>query len=239
MRVGRPVRRQASSSSQVPSTFERNVPSGSAQRVLDDGLRREVEDRVDLVLGQHALEQAAVADVAEHGDAARAVAARLEQGVGHEVADERDDARALAPAARGRATSRGGPCRPSRAPVGPARSRSCRPPRAARAPLVEGLRDVVERRGVETGVAPDPEAAGRHEVGDLEAADDAVLDAAIGGLPEQVAARTRAASRSRARRGSGSGRAARSRRPAAPSARSRTSSARSARVASGSTNRSS
>ena len=70
IRFGRPLRRQASSNSQVPSMFERNVPSRVAQRVLDDRLRGEVEDGVDLVLGEHPLDQPPVTHVAEHRDAA-------------------------------------------------------------------------------------------------------------------------------------------------------------------------
>ena len=65
-----------------------------AHGVLDDRLRREVEHGVDLVLGQHALDQAAVLDVAAHAHAPLEVAGGDERRVGHLVADDHDHPRA-------------------------------------------------------------------------------------------------------------------------------------------------
>ena len=44
--------------------FVSNVETGLRLAIADDRLRREVEDRVDLVLAERALEQRLIADVA-------------------------------------------------------------------------------------------------------------------------------------------------------------------------------
>jgi hypothetical protein len=53
-----------------------------------------VEDGIDLVLGQDALDQAPVAQVAEDGRAAAPGGAGVEEALRDEVAHERDDVRA-------------------------------------------------------------------------------------------------------------------------------------------------
>ncbi len=65
------------------------IPVGHA----DDGLRRQVEHRVDLVLAEYALDQRLVADVATHsGDSAEEPAAH-ELTLRHPVTQETDDLR--------------------------------------------------------------------------------------------------------------------------------------------------
>ena len=58
--------------------------------MLDDRLRAEVEHRVDLVLGQDALDQTAVAQIAEDRRASAPGSAGVEEALRHQIADEHD-----------------------------------------------------------------------------------------------------------------------------------------------------
>ena len=70
----------------------------------------------------------------------------------------------------------------------PAAAYAARATERARRKAGERLGDVLERGPVEAGVAADPERPLGDQVGRLEAADDAVGDAGVGRLTQQVAA---------------------------------------------------
>ena len=74
------LRRQASSSAQVPADVGLERRDGIAVRDAHDCLRRQVDDRVGLVLAEHALQQRLVAHVAAHD------VGRLDQPRAHELA---------------------------------------------------------------------------------------------------------------------------------------------------------
>ena len=85
------LRRAASSSAQVPPMLVSNVDDRIAVGDADDGLGRQMEHRVDLVLAERAFEQHLIAHIAAH-DAHPPVETEFDKaGARHPVAHERND----------------------------------------------------------------------------------------------------------------------------------------------------